>query len=225
MSSPTRAQIKETSSSRAYLSQISFDAGAITISQVSTASSVLMSVGFPCEITSKILDHTEYWCKQIYTNTISVYMYTVSFMDWNENSCLYLQTGPLGVDEDFDDLRLIKPQKVIFKITSSDETSHGLREESSYFNSRSWFDASIFREDESWIGKHRRDPIKMIPKVSHTRNFGQERIFGKPSYRKEDGVLVYWRNDPETLRSWLCREEPHKLVGDFRLVMNGHRIM
>jgi hypothetical protein len=202
-----------------------FDPEAITIPQINAAYLALISLGLLPEIASEILNLAEYWCRQSYYRNVPLNMGSGSSLDLPQSSCLYLQTDPLGFGVLFSDLPRMKPQKVIFKIVSADSSDFFTREGPDYYNNGSWFDASIFREDESWVGKLRRDPMQMIPRVSPTWTYTDGEPIGRRKKARDDYAVVYSWKDPSILPAWLCREEPDKLVGGFKLVKNGERLM
>jgi hypothetical protein len=173
------------------VSQMPFDPNAITASQTNAAHLALISLGLPPEIATNILDLAEYWCKQTFSRKVPIHLYTGITLDWLESSCLYLQTEPLGLGDNLPHLPLVKPQKVVFRIVSCDNdaifSSDRERPSWRYYNNLSWFNGSIFREDESWAGKRRRDPMRAKRKVSPTWNFGDGRIFGRRAKRGELG--------------------------------------
>jgi hypothetical protein len=203
---------------------------AIIISQINAVQLVLISLGLPPEIATNILEFAEYWCKQSYNHKAPVKMCAELTGNWNECSCLYLQNEPLGFGTGLDDLPRMNPRKVVFTILSPDNGDYLNRENRGYHNNRSWFDISIFREDESWVGNRRRDPMKTILKVSPTWYFAEGRILGKRTKRLRETLgdnyaLLYMGNDFSTLPQWLCRDQPDKLVGWFKLVKNKDRLI
>jgi hypothetical protein len=201
---------------------MSFDPNAITISQIKSAYQALILLGMPSEIVSDILDLAQYWCKQSYSREESVDMGLVG-RDFPETSCLYLQTEPLGFGDGFNDIFRVRPQRVVFRISSSDNSLYLSYRD--YYNNLSWFSASIFRVDECWTHKRRWDPMTMIQRKSPTWRTEDGDVYWNHQRIGVNDLPVYCGEDPDTLPEWLCRDAPDKLRGGFKLVKNGERLM
>jgi len=198
-----------------------FDPNAITIEEVYAAHVALVSYGFPSEIAAVILDFAEYWHQQRCSKKVPLKLYPSSDQFW-EVSSLYLQTPPIGRGEGLDKLPIIRPRKVVFRLASRDRNAHF--EGSSYENKQSWFDASIFREDESWAGD-RQEPIHAFHaeaiSVAPFTELDQRQKELEPGDKL---ALSYRSHDPHRIPPWFCRQGS-RLKGGFKIVQDGEKPM
>jgi hypothetical protein len=209
-----------------YIPPISFNPYAITAPQVDFVYSMLIWVGLTSDIATEILNLAEYWCIQSYNVKASFHMEAGTIEEDPEYSCLYLQTGPLGVGQSFDDYPSLKPQKVVFTVISSDKGYRYGGKKRGYYNNFSWFDTCIFREDEAFVpslGNRRKDPMQVIPKASSSRRLRRAGMFRKRLRLGNNDLLLYSRKDPRILPRWLTRDKPDQIVGGFKLVKNGEK--
>ena len=93
---------------------------------------------------------------------------------------------------------------------------HTVKRQGTYTSDRdvSWFDISIFRQDESWTGGERQEPIHALVTEAW------ERFILPPE--KEDDPKFMWADNPNTLTPWLYRNgSESKLVHGFEGVLNA----
>jgi hypothetical protein len=197
-----------------------FDPNEITIEEIYAAQATLVSFGLPPEIATIILDFAEYWHQQRCTKEVPLKLLSRS-LDFTEVSSLYLQTPSIGRGEGLDELSVVRPRKVVFRLTSQNINLHFGR--GLYENNRSWFDASIFREDESWTGGDRQEPIYAL----HLKAISAAPFAGidRDQEKLEPGdefAIYYWGNDPFTLPPWFC-QDGSKFPGGFKVIHNGEK--
>src|SRR5450759_4811407 len=142
---------------------------AITIEDIHAARDAFIELKLSTEIVGMILNFAEYWCTEHFNlhvplsigrglaqNKLTEYNDRARF---NEASALYLQTDPLGQGEDFDDVEILTPKRVVFRVVSRDEGENmEPGRQGTFLNNMSWLDASILREDETWTGAERMEP-------------------------------------------------------------------
>jgi hypothetical protein len=122
----------------------------------------------------------------------------------------------------FKDVSIAKPRKVVFKIKSTDNAGD-LGVPGTYDN-RSWFDASIFREDEAWTGKSRSNPMQAIKHCCQTWDIGGGFCQGKPE-DDVDCALIHRGKDPAVLPKWLCPDQDEIIRYGYKLIKNGSKLM
>jgi hypothetical protein len=233
--------------SSSMISPTPFNPHAITAPQVDIVYSILVRLGLTSHIATEVLNLAEYWCRQSYNIRASLKMkssrelYESVYPYYCRNilkerlktvrnaqvppleyTCLYLQTDPLGVGQGFDEFASLKPQKVAFTIISSDNNPLRGPSQREYYNQYSWFEVSIFREDESFVPsfwKPRKDPMQVIPKPSSSlKKTGRFRKY----FRWGSSDLLFMRRNCQgILPKWLTRDGPDQIVGGFNLVKNG----
>jgi hypothetical protein len=198
-----------------------FNPKAITVEDIYAAQRILLSVGLPPEIAAIILDFAEYWHARCFAKYVPLEL-ACPTRQFEEVSSLYLQTSPVGYGDSLDELPTVRPRKVVFNLTSGGNNyrygNRGL-----YENDQAWFDASIFREDETWAGGDRQEPRHAL----HDRVISAAVYAGLDSDQKklEPGdqyALYYCGHDPYTLPAWFC-EDGTRLLGGFKVVHNGRK--
>jgi hypothetical protein len=151
------------------------------------------------QIADAILDLAEYWRKQHFSYEKPVDIASgMMGLPLPETSSLYRQTGPLGYDDGFDELPLVRLRKVVFRLVSREDSPCSLERYGTYlsFGDNLWFDVSIYHEDESWTGGERQEPIHALVAAAPDQLI-QEEHRGLP--------LFYVGDDRETFPPWLCR--------------------
>jgi hypothetical protein len=200
-----------------------FNPNGITMEEIHAAYRILISCGLPAEIAIIILDFAEYWHGHYYIKEVPLELRYVS-TDFMEVSSLYLQTSPLGCLGGLDKLPMVRPRKVVFRLVGRDTNPRSGR--GLYENHQAWFDASIFREDEAWVGGGRQEPIYAL----HLKAISAAPAAGidhghRDREKLEHGdewAIFYWGKDPHTLPQWFC-EDGTRLVGGFKVVHNGEK--
>jgi hypothetical protein len=136
-----------------------FNPERITLDQVNAAYEHLNKAGLPSEIALMILDYAEYWVYEHYTRDAQLIANAMLGNSVHECASLYTHTTPLTAE--LDPVPLLKPRKVVFKLKSRDQGwSNNPVDHGSYRGSHSWFEATIFREDEEFAGQTRREPLE-----------------------------------------------------------------
>jgi hypothetical protein len=136
-----------------------FDPDRITLDQVNAAYEYLNKAGLPSEIALMILDYAEYWVYEHYTRSADLIANAMLGNNIHECASLYTHTTPLTAQ--LDPVPLLKPRKVVFKLKSRDQGwSNNSEDHGTYRGSFSWFEATIFREDEEFQGQTRREPLE-----------------------------------------------------------------
>jgi hypothetical protein len=192
---------------------------AVPIEDIFLVRDMFLSIGLPLEIISRIFNLAEYWCKQTYIRNTPLDMF-VRHLDLIDNTSLYLQTGPLGYGEGFDELPYVRVWKVCFWLVSRDPTtssSPGTR--GTYLNASSWFDASIFRPDKSWPSADRIEPIQALKDAvpdGYMLNVAEDE-------RGESAMFYEW-NSPYDFPRWYS-PDGQKVAGGFQVVKNGEKQM
>jgi hypothetical protein len=197
----------------------------LTMEEVYKACNILASLGLSLEIASMILNFAEYWPVQRFARNVPLSLEAGITLDYYESSALYLQTGPLGYGEGFDLLPLATPRKVAFRIVSKDSGSE-LDLAGTYKNESSWFDASIFREDESWTGndKDRQEPIQALERglmedgvLETLEQWGR----GGAAMERGEVAMYYLGHNPHVPPRQLAPDGLN-LTGGFKFVNNTH---
>lgn len=192
-------------------SQTRLSISPITIEDISQAFQHLVSLKLPLEIASIILDYAEYWYIQRFSRKTPVELVFCAD-DLPEVSTLYLQTDAIGTGEEFDELATAKPQKVAFRTISGtgeapcDESLLGRYTSPAKFYS-SWFDVSIFREDESWPGNNDR----------------QEPVF--TLFHEAPSDVLFVSNDDMDIESLLNEEHSASMDNMFLYWWRAHQIL
>jgi hypothetical protein len=191
----------------------------VTIEDIFIARDMFRSIGLPLEIVSIIFNMAEYWCKQTYSRSTPLDMF-VRHLDVIDNTSLYLQTGPLGYGESFDELPYVHVWKVCFWLVSRDPSIGAPPgTEGTYRNAWSWFDASIFRPDKSWHSEDRIEPIQALREAvpdGYMLNIAEDE-------RGESAMFYEW-NTPYSFPLWFS-PDGQKVAGGFQVVKNGEKQM
>ena len=202
-----------------------WDPDKATAEDIHNVRDILRTLGFPLEIVFMILNFAEYWYKQQFTRNVPLELEAGVSLSYYESSALYLQTGPLGYGDFFDLLPVARPSKVVFRIVSRD-SGQGSDFAGTYQHQTSWFDASIFREDESWTGndKDRQEPIQVLE-----RGLKEDGVlellenWGRGGAAMERGELAMWYvgHNPNVPPKQLAPDGIN-LIGGFKFVKNTH---
>jgi len=213
----------------------SFDPNLITMEEIFATRDALLELGLSTELAALILNYAEYWLQQHFSCSIPLRIgvalsrnrperyYTERIRTvLKEASCLYLQTSPLGYGGEFDNLPTATPKQVSFRVISRDDGNNmEMGRIGTFLNHTSWLDASIFREDESWAGVAREEPIKAIASsapgdvVQYTDLSAQDQW-----------LAWYVGDDPFSIPPWLSRDSDRvKIKGGYKLVPHGERLM
>jgi hypothetical protein len=157
---------------------------------------LLRCFSLPLEIVVWILDFAEYWIKE---NHVKYNHFKLT----SGQSALFFQTKPIGCEGEH-----LRPIKVEFQIWSSIlYNCHNVTMGSSNVLN-SWFEASIFRQDETWQSAKRETPLRTIissAPISHQ------------AYPDNDSVAIYSEHDIYSIPYWL-RRDASKLVGGYQMV-------
>jgi hypothetical protein len=209
-----------------------FDPDAITVVEIFATRNALAALGLPIELVARILNFAEYWCVQHFSQTTPLHMgvglaQVRPYRGYNaglgtkEASSLYLQTGPIGYGEGLNNLSLAVPKKTIFRVVCRDEGENmEVGRIGTFLNHASWLDASIIREDESWTGGDREEPMILLMSRAP-----RDVLQNTEEYALGQGVMWYLGYDPFTFPEWLCRDgERTKLQGGFKIVPHGERL-
>jgi hypothetical protein len=133
----------------------------------------LLELELSTELAALILTYAEYWCQQNFSCSVPLRISDSLSRDRPERfhtermnlvlkktSCLYLQTVPLGYGGKFDYLPTATPKQVSFRVFSRDEGDNmEMGRIGTFINYLSWLEASIIRQDKSWAGATREEPI------------------------------------------------------------------
>jgi hypothetical protein len=136
-----------------------FNPERITLDQVNAAYQLLSKAGLPSEIALMILDYAEYWVYEHYVREAKCIANAMLGNNVHECASLYTHTTPLTAQ--LGPVPLLKPRKVVFKLKSRDQGwSNNTVDHGTYRGAQSWFEATIFREDEEFQGQTRREPLE-----------------------------------------------------------------
>lgn len=196
---------------------------------IEIVSSLFLSLGLPREIINQILDLAEFWYVQSFgrKDFLNMYPGRCELDCYQAESYLYLQTGPLGTGIGVLETPIYKPRKAIFQVVSygNDTKRCGpILHQGAYPNTGSWFEVSIFREDESWP-----QPVLLEPKDWERQPIFDERV---PTFASHMGVdyevqggqaaLYYASPNPSVLFTWFPRNhESPRLQRRFKVVENN----
>jgi hypothetical protein len=167
-----------------------------TVQDIHLVHKLLQTFNLPLEIVVFILDIAQYWVKESH----------VKYSPFNlisGNSALFFQTNPIGCEGEH-----LRPRKIEFQIWSS--MSYNLLDCTITSSNVliSWFEASIFRQDETWQGDNRETPLQAAVSAAPLHN---------KLYPLINSIMVYSEDDLYSTPYWL-RRDALKLKGGYQLV-------